>query len=292
MQDTQESQNAQDPSLIEQLKTQLEGYISDPSLLIDIATNVLLALLLFWVGRRVTQMVSNLIRRSLEKSGQQVILVNFISNIVYYTLLVVVVIMSLAQLGIQTTSMLAVFGAAGLAIGLALKDSLSNFASGVMLVMFRPFKIGHFVEVAGVSGKVKDLRIFSTILLTTDNKEVIIPNGQVTSDVITNYTSQGTRRVDLVFGVSYDDDLKVAKRIMEETVNAHPLVMKEPAPKVALVELGASSVDFAVRPWTTVDDYWTVYSDLLEQMKANLEAGGCSFPYPQSDVHLHQVNKD
>ena len=285
-------QATQEPSLIEQLKEQVMSFFSDPSMLIHYAGKVLLALLLFWVGKRVAKMISGWSKKGMEKAGHQPILVNFVSNIVYYTLLVVVVIMALAQLGIQTTSMLAVFGAAGLAIGLALKDSLSNFASGVMLVMFRPFKIGHVVEVGGVTGKVKDLRIFSTIIITPDNKEVIIPNGQVTSGVITNFTSQGTRRVDLVFGVSYDDDLKVAKKIMEETVNAHPLVMKEPAPKVALMELGASSVDFVVRPWTTVDDYWTVYSDLLEQMKANLEAGGCSFPYPQSDVHLHQVKPD
>lgn len=289
MQNTQETQEA---SLIDQLKEQVMSFFNDPSAIIEIASNLFLALLLFWVGKKVASMVSGWAKKGMERASHQPILVNFVSNIVYYTLLVVVVIMSLAQLGIQTTSMLAVFGAAGLAIGLALKDSLSNFASGVMLVMFRPFKIGHVVEVSGVTGKVKDLRIFSTILITPDNKEVIIPNGQVTSDVITNYTSQGTRRVDLVFGVSYDDDLKVAKKIMEDTVNAHPLVMKEPAPKVALMELGASSVDFVVRPWTTVDDYWTVYSDLLEQMKANLEAGGCSFPYPQSDVHLHQVNQD
>ncbi len=289
MQNTQETQEA---SLIDQLKEQVMSFFNDPSAIIDIASNLFLALLLFWVGKKVASMVSGWAKKGMERAGHQPILVNFVSNIVYYTLLVVVVIMALAQLGIQTTSMLAVFGAAGLAIGLALKDSLSNFASGVMLVMFRPFKIGHVVEVSGVTGKVKDLRIFSTILITPDNKEVIIPNGQVTSDVITNYTSQGTRRVDLVIGVSYDDDLKVAKKIMEDTVNAHPLVMKDPAPKVALVELGASSVDFAVRPWATNDDYWTVYSDLLEQLKANLEAGGCSFPYPQTDVHLHQVNKD
>ena len=285
-------QNSQEPSLIDQMKDQVMSFFNDPSLLLHIAGKVFLALLLFWVGKRVAKMFSGWAKRGMERAGHQPILVNFVSNIVFYTLLVVVIIMALAQLGIQTTSMLAVFGAAGLAIGLALKDSLSNFASGVMLVMFRPFKIGHVVEVSGVTGKVKDLRIFSTILITPDNKEVIIPNGQVTSDVITNYTSQGTRRIDLTIGVSYDDDLKVAKKIMEDTVNAHPLVMKEPAPKVALMELGASSVDFVVRPWSTVDDYWTVYSDLLEQLKVNLEAGGCSFPYPQQDVHMHQVSKD
>ncbi len=196
--------------------------------------------------------------------------------------------MALAQLGIQTTSMLAVFGAAGLAVGLAMKDSLSNFASGVMLVMFRPFRIGDVVEVAGITGKVQDLRIFSSIITTPDNKEVIIPNGQITSGVITNYTSRGTRRVDLVIGVSYDDDLKVAKQIMEEVVNAHPLVLSDPAPAVAMAALADSSVNFNVRPWTKVEDYWTVYSDLLEQLKEKLEAGGCNFPYPQTDVHLYK----
>ncbi len=275
-------------SLVDQLKEQVTHFINDPSQLLALVGSLFLSLLIFWIGKKVANMIATSTKKALAKAGHQTILINFIGNIIYYTLLVAVIIMALSQLGIKTTSMLAVFGAAGLAIGLALKDSLSNFASGVMLVMFRPFSVGHFVEVAGVSGKVKDLRIFSTILTTPDNKEVIIPNGQITSDVIVNYTSMSTRRIDLVIGVSYDDDLKVARKIIENTVNAHPLILKDPAPAIAVAALADSSVNFNVRPWGRVDDYWTIYSDLLEQLKTNLEAGGCSFPYPQRDVHLYQ----
>lgn len=283
-----QTDNEQAVPLMEQLKGQFNEFVTNPELLLSMLGSLVLALLVFWVGKRVANMVSKGIKKGMEKAGHQAILVNFVSNIVYYTLLVAVVIMALSQLGVQTTSMLAVFGAAGLAVGLALKDSLSNFASGVMLVMFRPFKIGDVVEVAGITGKVQDLRIFSSIITTPDNKEVIIPNGQITSGVITNFTSRGTRRVDLVIGVSYDDDLKVAKQIMEEVVNAHPLVLSDPAPAVAMAALADSSVNFNVRPWAKVEDYWIVYSELLEQLKEKLEAGGCSFPYPQTDVHLYK----
>ena len=160
-----------------------------------------------------------------------------------------------------------------------------------MLVLTRPFKKGDFVEVAGTSGKVTEIKLFSTIIHSTDNKELIIPNGQITSDVIINYNAQQTRRIDLVIGVNYDDDIKVAKQILLDTISAHELVLDEPAPAVMLKDLGASSVDFTVRPWVKTEDYWTVYGDLMEQIKLNIEAGGCSFPYPQTDVHLHQVKE-
>ncbi|MGJ8664654.1 MAG: mechanosensitive ion channel family protein, partial [Marinicella sp.] len=248
-----------------------------------------LALLVFWIGRRIAKFMSNLTAKALTKAGNDPILVNFLRNLVYYIILVAVIIMALGQLGVQTTSLIAVMGAAGLAIGLALKDSLSNFASGVMLVMFRPFKLGDVVEVAGKTGKVQEIRIFSTIINTPDQKEMIVPNGLITADVITNFTAQKTRRVDLVIGVSYDDDIKTAKSIIEKTVVAHELVLKDPAPTIMVLELADSSINFAVRPWCKTEDYWTVYSDLLEQLKYNIEAGGCSFPYPQTDVHLHQA---
>jgi small conductance mechanosensitive channel len=169
---------------------------------------------------------------------------------------------------------------------------LSNLASGVMLVLTRPFKRGDFVDVAGTSGKVTEIKLFSTVLQTPDNKKLIIPNGQITSDVITNYTTEAMRRIDLVIGVSYDDDIRQAKKILTETITAHELVLQEPKPVVMLKDLGASSVDFVVRPWVKTEDYWTVYGDLMEQIKLNIEAGGCSFPYPQTDVHLHQVEKN
>ncbi|NND45305.1 MAG: mechanosensitive ion channel, partial [Xanthomonadales bacterium] len=203
-----------------------------------------------------------------------------------------VIVAALDSLGVPVTSVMAVLGAAGLAIGLALKDSLGNFAAGVMLVMFRPFSKGDFVEVAGISGKVEEIRIFSTYLLTPDNKLIVVPNGQVGAEPITNYTRMDTRRVDMMFGVGYDDDLKTARSVLEKICNEHPLVLDEPATKIFVKELGASSVDFAVRPWCKTDDYWTVWGDLLETGKVELEAAGCNIPYPQTDVHLHTVNSD
>ena len=200
-----------------------------------------------------------------------------------------VVIAALQYLGLPITSLVAVLGAAGLAIGLALKDSLGNFASGVMLVMFRPFTKGDYVEVAGVGGTVDEVRIFSTILTTPDNRQVIIPNGQVAADTITNYTALDQRRVDLTFGVGYNDDLKLARSVLERICKEHPLVLDDPATKIFVANLGDSSVDFNVRPWCKTGDYWTVYGDLLETAKVELEAAGCSIPYPQSDVHLHKV---
>jgi len=266
------------------------AWADNPEALLGILKSLLLAYLIYWVGKRLARFFSNMAAKGLTKADNDPILVSFIKNLVYYVILVAVIIMALGQLGVQTTSLIAVMGAAGLAIGLALKDSLSNFASGVMLVMFRPFKLGDVVEVAGITGKVQEIRIFSTILKTPDNKEMIVPNGLITSDIITNLTSQKNRRIDLVIGVSYDDDIKLAKQVIEDTISAHPLVLKDPGPSVFLLELADSSINFAVRPWTKVEDYWTVYSDLLEQLKTNIEAAGCSFPYPQTDVHLHKVS--
>ncbi len=276
-------------NLFQQIKSQLAEYLTNPEMLIDVAQSLLLAVLIFWIGKRVAQFVSNMTGKGLAKSGNEVILVNFIKSVIYYIILAAVVVMALGQVGVQTTSLIAVMGAAGLAIGLALKDSLSNLASGVMLVLTRPFKKGDFVEVAGTAGKVTELKLFSTILHSPDNKELIIPNGQITSDVITNYTTEAKRRIDLVIGVNYEDDIKVAKQILLDTISNHPAVLADPAPGVMLKNLGASSVDFNVRPWVKTEDYWMVYGELMEQIKLNIEAGGCSFPYPQQDVHLHQV---
>lgn len=278
-------------SFVDQLKTYVMDFLNNPEALIGIVKSLVLAILIFWIGRRIARWVSNITAKGLTNAGNDPILVNFLKNLVYYIILAAVVIMALGQLGVQTTSLIAVMGAAGLAIGLALKDSLSNFASGVMLVMFRPFKLGDVVEVAGKTGKVQEIRIFSTIINTPDQKEMIVPNGLITSDVITNFTAQKTRRVDLIIGVSYDDDIKQAKSIIHETITAHDLVLNDPAPTIMVMELADSSINFAVRPWCNTEDYWTVYGDLLEQLKYNLEAGGCSFPYPQTDVHLHQVKE-
>ncbi len=283
---------ANNETMFQQIKSQISEYLTNPEMLIDVAQSLVLALLIYWVGKRIAKLVSNMTGKGLTKTGNEVILVNFIKNIIYYVILAAVIVMALGQLGVQTTSLIAVMGAAGLAIGLALKDSLSNLASGVMLVLTRPFKRGDFVDVAGTSGKVTEIKLFSTVLQSPDNKKLIIPNGQITSDVIINYTTEAMRRIDLVIGVSYDDDIREAKKILQDTIAAHDLVLAEPKPVVMLKDLGASSVDFVVRPWVNTEDYWTVYGDLMEQIKVNIEAGGCSFPYPQTDVHLHQVKED
>jgi small conductance mechanosensitive channel len=270
-----------------------KGFLADADLvpmLSDWAVKIVLALLIYIVGKWVVKRITNLTRKLLEARDVDPTLVNFLGNIVSAVLLIAVILAALDTLGLPVTSLLAVVGAAGLAIGLALKDSLGNFAAGVMLVMFRPFSKGDFVEVAGVAGKVDEVRIFSTILTTGDNKLVIIPNGQVAADTITNYTAKDKRRIDMVFGVGYDDDLKVARDVLTRVCSNHPKVLEEPALNIFVLNLGDSSVDFAVRPWSKTEDYWTVWGDVMEQAKIELEAAGCNIPYPQTDVHLHHQN--
>lgn len=259
-------------------------------MLTDWAVKIVLALLIYLVGKWIARRLTRVVRRLMEARSVDPTLVNFLCNVVYAILLVAVILAALDTLGLPVTSLVAVVGAAGLAVGLALKDSLGNFASGVMLVMFRPFSKGDVVEVAGVTGKVNEVRIFSTILTTPDNKQIIIPNGQVASDTITNYTANDQRRVDLVFGVGYDDDLKTARDVLTRLCADHPKILEEPATSIFVLNLGDSSVDFAVRPWARTEDYWTVWGDLLEQGKLELEAAGCNIPYPQTDVHLHHQN--
>ncbi len=256
------------------------------ALAVDWGLKIVLALAVFIIGKWISKRITKVIRKLMERAELDATLVTFLCNIVYAILLAAVILAALDLLGVPVTSLLAVLGAAGLAIGLALKDSLGNFAAGVMLILFRPFKQGDFVEVAGVSGSVAEIKIFSTILTTPDNKLVVIPNSQVAADTITNYSANDQRRVDMVFGVGYDDDLKVARQVLTDLCANHPLVLDDPATNIFVLNLGDSSVDFAVRPWCNTADYWKVYGDLMEQAKVGLEAAGCSIPYPQRDVHV------
>ena len=217
------------------------------------------------------------------------VLVDFLGTIASTLIVIIAVIAAVDTLGIPATSFMAILGAAGLAIGLALKDSLSNFASGVMLVLFRPFTKGDFVDAGGTMGTVDEIHLVSTILTTPDNKQIIVPNALMYTSAITNYSAKDTRRVDMVIGVGYNDDLKIAAEILMKICQNHPKVLKEPAPKVFINNLGDSSVDFVVRPWAKSEDYWTVLPEVLETAKVELEAAGCNIPYPQTDVHLHQV---
>jgi small conductance mechanosensitive channel len=202
-----------------------------------------------------------------------------------------VFIAALDQLGVDTTSLIALIGAAGLAVGLALQGSLQNFAAGVMLVVFRPFKIGDVVDAGGAMGKIEKISIFSTTMITPDNRDIIVPNGQIYSGTITNYSANETRRVDLVFGIGYGDDMRKAKEIMEDIVAKHELILDDPAPGVAVAELADSSVNFNVRPWVNAADYWTVRADVIEQVKTAFDENGISIPFPQMDVHLDKVGE-
>ena len=254
--------------------------------LIPWGINIVMALLIFFIGKWICGLLVKVFGRVMAKSKYDAMLVEFIQSILGAVLLLFVIVASLDRLGVDTTSLVAVFGAAGLAIGLSLQGSLQNFAAGVMLLMFRPFKAGDYVEAGGTAGVVNGIGIFTTTILTPDNKQIIVPNGNVYSDNITNYSAMATRRVDLVFGIGYDDDLLKAKQILEEVVKANERVLAEPAPQVAVSELADSSVNFVVRPWVNSADYWTVMFGLTEEVKLRFDKEGISIPYPQMDIHL------
>ncbi|WP_395344778.1 mechanosensitive ion channel family protein [Ningiella sp. W23] len=256
--------------------------------IIPFAINLLIAIVIFVVGRIVVNIIVKIVGKLLAKSSYDEMLVDFIMGIVRSILLLFVIIAALDQLGVDTTSLVAILGAAGLAIGLSLQGSLQNFAAGVMLLVFKPFKSGDFVDAGGVSGTVKGISIFTTTMNTPDNKEIIVPNGLIYSGAITNYSAKETRRVDMVFGIGYGDDLKKAKTILEEMVAAEERVLKDPAPTVAVSELGDSSVNFVVRPWVKSADYWGVMFDFTEAVKLRFDQEGISIPFPQMDVHVHK----
>ena len=244
------------------------------------------AIALLIVGRMVAGSIRKTVRKVMTRSQADDTLKPFVASMSYYLVLTVVVIAVLGVFGIPTASLIAVLGAAGLAVGLALQGSLSNFAAGVMLLIFRPFRVGDFIDAGGVTGAVKEIGIFSTTLSSPDNKKIIVPNSVAFGGTITNFTCNDTRRVDMVMGISYSDDIGTALKTIQEIVTAHPAVLADPEPKIAVSNLGASSVDIIVRPWCKTEDYWTVWFDLTHQLKEGIEAAGCSFPFPQQDVHL------
>ena len=252
-------------------------------------TRILGALAIIIIGRLVVGILAKVVRRLLRKGHADETLTKFLVSLTRIGLLTFVFIAALGSLGVQTASFIAVIGAAGLAIGFALQGSLANFASGVMLVIFRPFKVGYYVEAGGTGGSVEEVRIFNTVLKTPDNKKVIIPNSKITGDSIVNYSAKEMRRIDLVLGIGYNDDLLQAKKVLQEMLTADQRILRDPAPVVAVLELGDSSVNFAARPWVKTEDYWDVYFDLTEKVKLKFDELGISIPFPQSDVHLYQV---
>lgn len=247
------------------------------------------AIVIFLIGRLMISVIVRFLKRILKRSKTDETLTKFVASLVKMALLAILFIVVLNQLGIETTSFIAILGAAGLAIGFALQGSLSNFASGVMLIIFRPFKAKDFVEAGGTMGIVESIGVFNTVMLTPDNKRIIVPNSGVTAGNIVNYSAEETRRVDLVFGIGYGDDLRKAKSILQKIVAGDDRILPEPAPVIAVSELADSSVNFVVRPWVKSGDYWAVLWDLTEKVKLTFDAEGITIPFPQRDVHMHQV---
>jgi small conductance mechanosensitive channel len=252
----------------------------------DFVLNLLAAILIFIIGRWLSKLISTIIARVMTRAKVERLLVTFVQHMSYFVLLAFVIIAALDRVGIKLTAAIAVLGAAALAIAFALQGSLSNFAAGILMVIFKPFKVGDFVEIAGVQGTVQEIQVLTTVINSLDNIRIIIPNAQVTSGTIHNFTANGTRRVDLKIGISYGDDLKKAKQVIEGVLAADERILKNPAPTVAVYELGNSSVDFAVRPWVKPSDYWDVYFDITEKLKLTIESNGLTIPFPQRDVHI------
>jgi small conductance mechanosensitive channel len=249
---------------------------------------VLAAIVIFIVGRWIAKGFRKLVRNVMGRRNVDQTITGFVGNLTYVLLLTFFVVAALGQLGIQTTSFIAILGAAGLAIGLALQGSLANFAAGFLMIIFRPFKVGDLIEGAGATGTVEEIQIFTTMLKTPDNKMVIVPNSKMTADNIVNYTAKGTRRVDMVVGIGYESDIDKAREIMEELAAKDDRVLKDPAPTVAVVELADNSVNFVFRPWVNASDYWSVWFDLTEKVKKRFDEAGISIPYPQRDIHVYQ----
>jgi small conductance mechanosensitive channel len=256
------------------------------SYLIPLGTKIVVAVLAFFIGRKLIGWALRLQRKVLEKFQVAPILREFVSSVAQALLYVLLILGVLGYLGFDTTSVVALLAAAGLAVGLALKDSLNNFASGVMLILTQPFKVGDFVEVAGQMGVAEKITLFNTVMRSGDNREIVVPNGQIYQDKLVNYSARATRRIDLVIGIGYDSDLRKAKQILQDLIAAEPLAHTEPAPLVAVSELADSSVNFTVRIWVNTDDYWPVRFKFIENVKLTFDEQGIAIPYPQMDVHI------
>lgn len=275
------------------MKDYLQNLDSDALLqmTLPLATNLIIALAIYVIGRWLVKRLIKLTAVIMSRRKLDEALVEFITSIASVLLSFVVALIALEQLGIDTTSLMALLGAAGLAIGLALKDSLSNFAAGVMLILFKPFRLGDFVEAGGVAGVVEKISVFSTQFRTGDNREIVVPNSGIYGGVITNYSAKATRRIDLTIGIGYDDDIKKAREVLQHILQQDNRILAEPEPVIAVAELADSSVNFAVRPWVHSADYWAVQWDLLETIKLTFDEKGISIPYPQQDIHLRKPNE-
>lgn len=251
--------------------------------------SLLLAALVLVVGLWIVNRFVRAMARGFQRSRTEPTLATFLENLVSVVLKVLVIISAAGMVGIQTTSFIAVLGAAGLAIGLAMQGSLANFAGGVLVLMFRPYRVGDYIEAQGVDGTVKEIQILHTILITPDNKRIIVPNGAISNDVITNYSTETTRRVDFVFGIGYGDDIRRARDVIQTQIDADERTLDDPAPQIVVSNLGDSSVDITVRVWANAADYWGIKFDLTEQVKLAFDEAGITIPFPQRDVHLMQA---
>jgi len=264
--------------------------------IVDVLTlyglKVIAAIIILIVGRWIAKLVKQLVQKLLNKKNVDPMITSFVGNLTFALLMTFVVIAALGRAGIPTGSFIAVVGAAGLAIGLALQGSLANFAAGFLMIIFRPFKKGDYIEGAGTAGIVEQIQIFTTILNTPDNKKVIIPNAKLMGDNITNYSATGTRRVEFVVGVSYDDDIDKVKNTLQQIIAADERILEEPASMIAVKELADSAVNFVMRAWVKTDHYWDVYFDTTEKIKKSLDDRGISIPYPQTDIHLYDHKKN
>ena len=268
----------------------IQWFMGNSELFIVYGVNILSAIVILFIGNIIVKKVANSVSHVLQKKNMDKAVVDFIHTLVRYLLFIIILIAALGKVGVQTASIVAVIGAAGLAIGLALQGSLSNFAAGVLIVAFRPFKSGDYVEIGGVAGSVESIQIFQTILVTPDNKMVVVPNGGVIGSPITNYSRYATRRIDHVIGVSYSADLKKTKEVIAKVLESDPRVLKTPAPTIGVVALADSSVNFVVRPWCNTTEYWNVYFDTLQAIKEGLDKEGIQIPFPQMDVYLNKVD--
>ena len=265
-----------------------EWIVTVQELLTKFGLKIIAAILVFVIGRWGAKLIQKVLQKMMERAKVDHALVGFTCSLVNAGVMIFVILAALGQIGVQTTSFIAVLGAAGLAVGLALQGSLANFASGVLIILFRPFKVGDFVEGAGTKGVVKAIHIFTTTLITPDNKRVIVPNAKMMGDNITNYSAEGTRRLDLTASISYGDSIDTAKAALMDEITKDERVLKDPAPFVGVSAMNDSSIDFAVRPWVAVADYWPTFFALNEAVKKRLEAEELTIPFPQQDVHLYK----
>lgn len=250
------------------------------------------AVVIFFVGKWLAKLATTMIKKTMEAKSVDPTVISFLSNVLYALLLVVVVLTAGAALGVETNSVVAVLGAGTLAVGLALQGSLSNFAAGVMIIMFRHFRVGDFIDAGGVSGIVEEINIFDTKMRTPDNKGIIVPNGNILGGPITNFSAKDTRRMDLKVGVSYDDDIRKVKAVLTEIIENDPGTLDDPAPTIGLLEMADSSINFAVRPWVKTTEYWDVFWRLQETIKLRLDEEGITIPYPQRDVHMYTADPE